>query len=80
MRPFAFLGLSALAAAATTPPTASDLDQVTEVEGGREYTVKLECVGCPLRAWTSPHEAEWLHPAPRNSLVSALSSPENEYD
>ncbi|KAI4613527.1 uncharacterized protein J4E87_009828 [Alternaria ethzedia] len=52
-----------------TRPTISDHSKVIEEEAGREYTVKLECVGCPLRAWTSPHKAEWLHPAPRNSLL-----------
>lgn len=80
MRPFALLGLSALATAAITRPTTSDHNEVIEEEAGREYTVKLECVGCPLRAWTSPHKAEWLHPAPKNSLVSALYSAQNEYD
>jgi len=69
MRPFALLGLSALATAAITRPTTSDHNEVIEEEAGREYTVKLECVGCPLRAWTSPHKAEWLHPAPKNSLL-----------
>ena len=80
MRLFALLGLSALATAAITRPTTSDHSKAIEEEAGREYTVKLECVGCPLRAWTSPHKAEWLHPAPRNSLVSALNGPGNEYD
>ncbi|KAH6870118.1 hypothetical protein BKA58DRAFT_171611 [Alternaria rosae] len=69
MRPCALLGLSVLASAATTPPTTSDHDQVIEVEGGREYTVKLKCAECPLRAWTSPHKAEWVHPPPESSLL-----------
>lgn len=75
MRPCALLGLSVLASAATTPPTTSDHDQVIEVEGGREYTVKLKCAECPLRAWTSSHKAEWVHPPPESSLVSTLHSP-----
>jgi hypothetical protein len=43
---------------------------VIDRDGGRDYIVKLECVGCPVRVWTSPEKAEWLHPPPNNSLVS----------
>jgi hypothetical protein len=70
MRPLALLSLSAVAAAVTTPPTMPNHVEVIEREAGRDYTVKLECIGCPVRAWTSPNKAEWLHPSPHNSLVS----------
>ncbi|KAG9185645.1 hypothetical protein G6011_06976 [Alternaria panax] len=69
MRPFALLALSAAATAATTPPTVPDHDEVVEMEAGRTYTVKLDCIGCPVRTWTSQHKAEWLHPSPNNSLL-----------
>ncbi|KAH8624191.1 hypothetical protein IG631_20930 [Alternaria alternata] len=69
MRSLALLSLSALAAAAITPQNILDQDEVIEREAGREYTVKLGCVGCPVRAWTSPEKAEWLHPSPNSSLV-----------
>ena len=80
MRSFALFSLLAAAAAATTPQTTSDHDQVIEEEAGREYTVKLECVGCPLRAWTSAQKAEWLRPPPKNSLVSAFYGLDDAYD
>jgi len=69
MRPLALLSLSAVAAAVTTPPTIPNHVEVIEREAGRDYTVKLECIGCPVRAWTSPNKAEWLHPSPNNSLL-----------
>lgn len=84
MYSLAFLSLAAAVAASVTPPALSHhvegievpaakeiIPAITVVEENRAYAVKLECTGCPFVSWKRPREAEWQHPPPDNSLVSA---------
>jgi len=82
MHSLAFFSLAAVAAASVTPPGLSHhvegievpiakevIPAITVVQENRTYAVKLECAGCPFASWPRPHEAEWQHPPPDNSLM-----------
>jgi len=82
MHSLAFFSLAAVAAASITPPGLSHhvegievpvakevIPAITVVQENRTYAVKLECAGCPFVSWQRPHEAEWQHPPPDNSLM-----------
>ncbi|KAL1792447.1 hypothetical protein ACET3X_008954 [Alternaria dauci] len=77
MRLFAFLGFSVVASAAITPQNILNQDKVIEREAGRGYTVKLECIGCPVRACTGPEKAAWLQPSPNSSLLLKIDMTES---
>jgi len=87
MHSLAFFSLAAVAAASVTPPGLSHhvegievpvakevIPAITVVQENRTYAVKLECAGCPFASGRRPHEAEWQHPPPDNSLVRATPS------
>jgi hypothetical protein len=79
-----FFGLSSLAAiAAASSSLEHKVEEIhvsavkevapviTVVDLNRTYAVRYECAGCPFGVLKSSHEAEWVHPPPDSSLVSA---------
>ncbi|KAF7577526.1 hypothetical protein A1F96_09677 [Pyrenophora tritici-repentis] len=91
MHSLAYFSLAAVVAASVTPPGLSHrvegievpaikdiIPAVTVVQENRTYAVKLECAGCPFVSWERPHEAEWQHPPPDNSLMLMFKLDESQ--
>ncbi|EOA87910.1 hypothetical protein ACJQWK_08188 [Exserohilum turcicum] len=59
------------------PPVKDVAPLITVVQKNKTYAVKFECVGCPFGVLRSPHEVQWTHPPPDNSLMLMFSIDES---
>lgn len=82
MRSFSLFGLVAVVVAASSslehkveeihvPAVQEAAPVITVIDANKTYAVKYGCAGCPFGLLKTPHAAEWIHPPPQNSLVSA---------
>lgn len=81
MRLFALFGIATVVAASSSlehkvkeihaPAVKEATPVITVIDANKTYAVKYGCAGCPFGVLKTPHAAEWIHPPPQNSLVSA---------